>query len=111
MSSDTSASGKVAVLSSPTRVRIALAGELDLACRSDLQEACRDARGYGLPIDLDVRDVTFIDSTAVTVLFALAASSDLRVIGPNDLVRFVFDVTGLTSRVEIVEEGPGAQFP
>lgn len=107
MSSDTSASGTAAVLSSGTRVRIALAGELDLACRPAVEEACRDALSHGLPVDLDVRDVTFIDSSILTLVFKLAVSSPLRVVGPNELVRFLFDVTGLSSRVEMLDEDPG----
>lgn len=109
MSSDTFASGTAAVLSSPTRVRVVLAGELDLAVRSDIEEACRDARGYRLPIDLDVRNVTFMDSSIVVLIYALAASSPLRVIAPTELVQFLFDVTGLATQVEMLDEDPG--FP
>ncbi|WP_193311358.1 STAS domain-containing protein [Georgenia satyanarayanai] len=109
MPSDAFASGSAAVLASPTRVRIVLAGELDLAIRSDIEEACRDARRYRLPVDLDVRNVTFMDSSIVVLIFSLAASSPLRVIGSTELVQFLFDVTGLAARVEMLEEDPG--FP
>lgn len=104
MSPQSSAPGTAAVLFTRSRVRVALAGELDLACRSEVEEAFGDARGYELPIDLDLRNVTFMDSSVVTLVFTLAASSSLRVIGPNELVRFVFDVTGLTTSVEILDE-------
>lgn len=108
MSSDTSAPGTAAVLSLGTRVRVTLAGELDLACRPAVEEACGEALSHGLPVDLDVQDVTFMDSSVLTVVFTMARSSPVRVVGPNELVRFLFEVTGLSSRVEMVDEDPEA---
>ncbi|MCM3661536.1 STAS domain-containing protein [Georgenia satyanarayanai] len=107
MSSNTPASGTAAVLFSAARVRLALAGEVDLMCLAEVEEACRDAKSYDLPIDLDVRNITFMDSSVLALIFTLAVASPVRVIGPNELVRFLFDVTGLSTRVEMLDEDPG----
>jgi anti-anti-sigma factor len=60
---------------------VAVAGELDLASVPELRAALEAAAQSGLPVVLDVSDVTFIDSTALGAL--LRANDELASDGPG----------------------------
>ena len=91
-------------------VWLSLAGELDLSTAADLEEELRGAErdGTGLVV-LDLRELEFMDSSGLRVI--VVADSRARelgrrlaiVQGPEPVAR-VFQVTGLDSRLEIVEE-------
>ncbi|WP_052436625.1 STAS domain-containing protein [Georgenia sp. SUBG003] len=95
--------GTVAVLTTGGSVRLVLSGPIDQLCAADLDEAVREAVVAGLPVEVDTRNVTFMDSSAVAALQALTRASPLRAtfIRPTDLVRFLLQVTHLGDSVEI----------
>lgn len=53
---------------------IKLAGEVDEALARDLNEAAKDAVALGLPVRVDVSQVTFMDSIGVGLLAQLVAA-------------------------------------
>jgi anti-sigma B factor antagonist len=85
---------------------VVVGGELDLHTAGELDETL--ARLDGRRIVVDLREVTFLDSTALAVLLAAArrrAGKRLGVdlvLGPGD-VRRVFQITGLDQRFRFFE--------
>ncbi|WP_418606368.1 STAS domain-containing protein [Georgenia sp. SUBG003] len=64
----------------------------------------------GQPLDIDVRNVTFMDSSVLSVIARLSQrlTGPLRVIRPSDSVRFLLELTHLADVVEILDEDPSA---
>src|SRR3978361_817653 len=59
--------------------RLRLSGELDLASTGRLNEALEEARAHATHVEVDLRDLTFIDSSGLRALMALhnaAAEAD-----------------------------------
>ena len=84
------------------RTVVSIAGEIDLATSSSLGE-CLEAHAGIVVIDL--AKVTFIDSSGLGVLVrerkrVRSRSGDLRLRAPQDHVRRVFEVTGLSELLE-----------
>jgi anti-sigma B factor antagonist len=94
------------------RVIVSLAGELDIASASRIEEALREAEDAGPAIVmLDLRELEFMDSTGLrTILSADARAKEagrrLVVVQGDENVKRVFEVTRLYDRVEIVND-PG----
>ena len=61
----------------PGRTRIAVRGELDIGTAPDVERALDDARDRGDAIDLDLRGLTFMDSTGVRLLIVAAQAQAL----------------------------------
>ncbi|HLS14744.1 MAG TPA: STAS domain-containing protein [Beutenbergiaceae bacterium] len=99
----------MAVLISPHRVRLVLAGEVDASTEAELSEAVTEVLGLGLPVDIDVRNVTFMDSSAISGIARLSVQLGHRprLIAPPESVRFLLSVTRVGDDVEIVEDDPG----
>jgi anti-anti-sigma factor len=97
--------GSVALVASRAQVRLVLAGELDLATKAELLQAVREAVRYDQPVEVDTRQVTFMDSSAIAALSRLIQQSDHRPIfvSPPDVVRFLLDVTHIGELVDVVE--------
>lgn len=78
---------------------VALAGELDLASAPVLREVAEPAIDEGRPIVIDLRELTFIDSTGLGAIAGLerrARDAGVRfslVEGPANIQR-VFEVSG-----------------
>jgi len=95
--------GTVAVLTTEGSVRLVLSGPIDQLCSGDLNEAVKEAIAAGLPVEIDTRNVTFMDSSVVVALHTLSQACPLRAtfIKPTDLVRFLLQVTHLGDSVKI----------
>lgn len=77
-------------------------GELDLVSAERLHAALEGARGSRLVIDLT--DVSFIDSTGLSILIMASRKypdGELRICGPSREVRRVFEVTGFAELLPI----------
>jgi len=88
--------------------RLALRGELDLATAGRLQEAIPDG---GDDVLLDLRGLTFMDSTGVRALLEAAENGapGLRIIAPDTgEVRVTIEETGIAPLLPLVapEERP-----
>jgi anti-sigma B factor antagonist len=86
---------------------VSLRGELDLAGESALRErlrtACEESDGH---VVLDLSEMTFIDSTGLSILVEYhaktqAAGGRLILLAPRPAVVRIFDVTGLGERLTI----------
>jgi anti-sigma B factor antagonist len=107
------------VESVPGGVRVKVTGEIDLAVAEDLQGwiAGAIAEHGAAAVEVDLRDVTFLDSTGIRalVLAQRAAADDgaaMRVSGVRSRVEMVLKLTGvydlLTGPAEIMPSGPDA---
>ncbi|MCK6210870.1 STAS domain-containing protein [Georgenia sp. EYE_87] len=96
-----------AVLTDQGRVRLVLAGSIDQLCVAELEEAVSETVRTGLPVEIDTRHVTFMDSAGIGALSSLTVASPHRVtfIEPAEVVRFLLHVTHLDATVEVVRRG------
>jgi len=103
--------GSVTVRTSSTRSRLVLSGEVDMSLAEEISAAVDNVLALGLPVDVDVRDVTFLDSSGLSKLVRLATSSATRprLIEPPDFVLFLLEVTRMDEVLDVVEKDPG--FP
>jgi anti-anti-sigma factor len=93
-------------------VWVRVAGELDLACSFTLEQALREAQLCARVVVLDLRELTFIESSGIHVI--LDAASDMRrgdgrlilVRGPAQVDRALM-LTGVPRQVLIVDLHPG----
>lgn len=99
--------GSVQVVVQGQRTRIVLSGEIDADLGPDLQEATSDAEATGLPVDIDTRHVTFMDSSGIAFLARIAtrSGSRTRVLHPPEAVRFLLEVTRIGELLEVVDDG------
>lgn len=101
--------GSVSTMLSGRRTRIILHGEIDVALSGELTDALHEAEQAGVPVDVDARHVTFMDSSGVSLLARLASHTPgrLRIIRPPEVVRFLLEVTRIGDAVDVVEIDPG----
>lgn len=98
--------GSVHVIVDDTHARVVLSGEIDADLSVDLQQATEDVKDSGLPVDVDVHHVTFMDSSGVAFLARLASVTPGRVRLHNTppTVRFLLEVTSIGTMLDIVED-------
>ncbi|HLT82894.1 MAG TPA: STAS domain-containing protein [Phototrophicaceae bacterium] len=98
--------GTVALVTSPSCVRLVLGGELDLLSKTELLDAVREALMHDAPVEVDTRAVTFMDSTVIATLSRLVNASRHRLtfVEPAPVVRFLLEVTGIGGIVDIVDD-------
>jgi anti-anti-sigma factor len=103
--------GSVTVRTSSSRSRLVMSGEVDMSLAEELSAAVDNVLALGLPVDVDVRAVTFLDSSGLSKLVRLATSSATRtrLIEPPDFVLFLLEVTRMDEVLDVVENDPG--FP
>jgi anti-sigma B factor antagonist len=86
---------------------IELLGELDLSCEGRFGKAVDTVRSGRLVLDL--RRLTFIDSTGLRLIIrtwerSRADGFDLKIVGGEDQVAKIFQVTGLDNTLPIVDK-------
>jgi anti-anti-sigma factor len=92
------------------RLRVALEGELDIVNAPNLEEELTEAQADSVDtLILDLRDVTFIDSTGLRAVLAAderarLAGARLVVVRGAEAVHRVFTLTQLDQRLEIVDD-------
>jgi anti-sigma B factor antagonist len=90
-------------------VRLALAGEFDLSNAAQIEEALKEIeRERPSLLVLDLRELAFMDSTGLRVVFFADArarddSRRLAVVQGPESVHRVFRITGLDDHLEMVE--------
>ena len=90
-------------------VRLVLAGELDLSSATQVDELLKDLEAdRPAVIVLDLRDLTFMDSTGLRVMVSADArardhSRRLAIVQGPEAVHRVFRITGLDDHLDIVE--------
>ncbi|GAA4285923.1 hypothetical protein GCM10022262_02820 [Georgenia daeguensis] len=103
-------SGSAAVLTTGERTRLVLAGEVDASMNDELATCTTEITRLNGPLDVDVRNVTFMDSSVLAVLARLTQrlSAPVRVIGASESVRFLLELTHLSEVVELHDDFPEA---
>ncbi len=92
------------------RVDAALSGEIDLSTVAELEERLRGSLDGGPPLlVLDLREVTFLDSSGLRLLLRLderqrGIDGRLVLVQGGRRVARVFELTGAGRRLEIVAE-------
>lgn len=94
------------------RTIVAPSGELDLGSAGQLRSALQRSR-EGVPIVLDLRDVTFMDSVGLGLVIeehrrAEREGDDFRLRRGPDNVQRLFEMTGLVPRLRWDEDGRAA---
>ncbi len=97
--------GSVHVIIDPDVVHVVLAGEIDAGASEDLLSAAADVLAAGLPVEVDCRAVTFMDSAGIGFLARLAARSThrVRLLHPPRMIRFLLETVRISSLVDIVD--------
>jgi anti-sigma B factor antagonist len=95
------------------RIRIALSGELDISSALTFEEQLRRIEDSRRPatIVLDLSRLKFMDSTGVRLILsahtrALRDGWRLQIVAGTEVVRRIFSLTGLTTRLDIVDAVP-----
>jgi len=100
--SDASATLELTVSQGDGETVITAAGELDVNTAPELREQLARLINEGAShVAIDLGSVTFVDSTALSVLVSALkrlrqADGDLQLASPTPSVRRVFEITGLT---------------
>ncbi|GAA4289069.1 STAS domain-containing protein [Georgenia daeguensis] len=89
------------------RVLLELSGEVDAQLWPDLQHLGGEAERHAVPIDVDLRRVTFMDSTGISFLAGLVhrGAAPVRVLNPSPAATFLLEVAGLADRVQVEDFG------
>jgi anti-anti-sigma factor len=93
---------------------IVLDGDYDASNAIDLQRELAVTVDGQARLVLDLSDVRYIDSSALEVLLAQAATwrARLRVVAPkSDVIRSLFELTGLATEFEVVDSVERATQP
>jgi anti-sigma B factor antagonist len=100
------------VLRNERKTRIAPAGELDIATAPEFEQAIADATSEpGAELVLDLRELTFMDSTGLRALAQTNARADkagfaLSIVrGPRQIER-VLEISGLAELLPLVDAPP-----
>ncbi len=64
------------LVAEPERSLVRAWGEIDLSVRRTVGEMCADVAERALPVVIDAREVTFIDSTGMSILVRLARDAE-----------------------------------
>ena len=74
---------------------LVVSGEIDMSTAGMLWVTINATFGPGEPARLDLSEVTFIDSSGISVLLRATRERDLRVTGASRQVQRVLDMAGL----------------
>ena len=104
--------GAVQVILGADHARVILSGDVDSELADELTEAAAEAEAHHLPIEVDARHVTFMDSAGVAFLARLAARSEhrVRVLRVPPTVRFLLEVTRIGELVDLAADDEAAPF-
>ncbi|HEX4698464.1 MAG TPA: STAS domain-containing protein [Actinomycetes bacterium] len=96
--------------SSPTRALVTVSGEVDLETAPELGDhALAALKDVSVHLVLDLRGVTFMDSTGLKVLLATAHRADLAggsvvLVAPNRAVNRILTLTGLDKTFVLADD-------
>ncbi|WP_188078919.1 STAS domain-containing protein [Actinotalea subterranea] len=90
-------------------------GEIDLTVRRDATQLCAEVVERGLPLVIDTRDVTFIDSTGMSILVRLARDAEsngypVELHNPPWMLRELLTITGV-DRILPIADGESSAGP
>lgn len=96
------------LVSEPDRSVVRAWGEIDLSVRRTVGELCQTVAQRGLPVVIDARDVTFIDSTGMSILVRLARDAEaggypVRLDNAPWMLRELLTITGVDQLLPLGE--------
>ncbi|WP_432536026.1 STAS domain-containing protein [Kineococcus arenarius] len=98
---------RVVVIADVDETRVLLSGKVDATLGAELATACSAVLAREKPIMVDVREVTFMDSTGVGFLARLAsrtARPPVALLSPPPVVRFLITKTRIGSLLDVRED-------
>jgi len=98
----------VHITARPDATRVSAVGEIDFDSQGELERTLIDLCSDQRPVELDLGDVSFIDSSGLAMLLSirnLCAESGgmLIVCAPSETVRRVLELAGLSAAFTIIE--------
>ena len=95
------------ISASSTATIVRVAGEIDLDTKDDLEDALAQLGVTPRYLDVDLGEVTFIDSSGLQMLMRMhrvcqASGGVLTIRRPSPSVRSLFDVAGVNATLTIV---------
>jgi anti-anti-sigma factor len=87
---------------------VALRGEIDVAEAPGVERRLAEALAGSRHVVVDLREVTFIDSSGLAVLLRAAQAAaregrELRLLRPRPLVMRTFEIAGVTDRLPFAD--------
>ena len=103
------ASSGMALVAEPERSVVRAWGEIDLEVRRTVSELCQTVADRGLPVVVDARDVTFIDSTGMSILVRLARDAEshgypVSLVNAPWMLRELLTITGVDQLLPLADE-------
>jgi anti-sigma B factor antagonist len=87
--------------------RVTAAGELDLTTSPVVDDAVVELAGPDRLIDLDLSQITFMDSSGLNALLRLRETvPTLRVVAVSNQIRRLLEMTGLTTLLDTSNTSP-----
>lgn len=101
----------IQVVRNGSATRIAPAGELDIATTPALERAIDDATGEGAALVLDLRELTFMDSTGLRTLAQTNARAadegfEFSIVRGSRQIERVLEISGLGALLPLVDAPP-----
>ena len=97
----------VGVLEQDGAAVIAFSGEMDLAASTDMSAAIEHALTLGLPVLVDLCDVSFMDSTGLSLVLRARALAEMRGLSfavsctPAGVAERLFGIVGLAETLSL----------
>lgn len=106
-SNGSDASG-MALEEEPDRSLVRAWGEIDLSVRRAVSELCQTVAHRAMPVVIDARDVTFIDSTGMSILVRIARDAEaggypVRLDNAPWMLRELLTITGVDQLLPLGE--------
>ncbi len=97
----------IEITTAADRTQVQVAGEIDLSSKDQLEDRLSELCTMAPHVDLDLSEVSFIDSTGVNMLLRMhqahvAAGGTLTIRRPSPSVQTILEITALGSVIPIV---------
>ena len=102
---------EIALVHEDGRADFRLVGEFDLANTPELRRRLLDPTAAGIPVEVDLAEVTYLDSSALGVFveahkLAVTKGTTFRLVNPTEAVHRLLDITTLAEM--LTGDGTGA---
>jgi anti-anti-sigma factor len=86
---------------------VRVAGTIDMATAAGVTDAAEQIRVAGRPVQIDLREVAFIDSIGLRELIRMERNGGVRLLNPPERVMHLLDVTGTIELFAVQYPAPG----
>ena len=104
------------LVAEPERSVVRAWGEIDLAVRRGVSDLCQQVVERGHPLVIDAHDVTFIDSTGMSILVRLARDAEahgypVSLQNAPWMLRELLSITGVDQLLPVSDPVPDPERP